>query len=93
MLRAGGSCPAKYEKGGGRIHLTSMSDSSPSGDKDWIDLDFVKRERTPEPAMALGFKLRCGTLTVEYRRFTRCPGCPMVAESDPRLGAESRFTA
>jgi len=27
-----------------------------SGYRDWIDLDFVERERTPEPAMALGIQ-------------------------------------
>jgi putative transposase len=25
-----------------------------SGIRDWIDLDFVERERTPEPVMVLG---------------------------------------
>jgi len=27
-----------------------------SGHREWIDLDFVERERTPEPAMALGIQ-------------------------------------
>jgi putative transposase len=27
-----------------------------SGYRDWIDLEFVERERTPEPAMALGIQ-------------------------------------
>ncbi len=27
-----------------------------TGHRDWIDLDFVERERTPEPAMALGIQ-------------------------------------
>jgi len=27
-----------------------------SGSRDWIDLDFVERERTPKPAMALGIQ-------------------------------------
>lgn len=27
-----------------------------SGNRDWIDVEFVERERTPEPAMALGIQ-------------------------------------
>jgi hypothetical protein len=28
-----------------------------SGHRDWIDMDFVERERTPEPAVALGIQM------------------------------------
>jgi putative transposase len=28
-----------------------------SGNSDWIDLDFMERERTPEPAMKLGIQM------------------------------------
>lgn len=29
----------------------------PGGSSDWIDLDFVERERTPERAMKLGIQM------------------------------------
>ena len=35
-----------------------------SGDRDWIDLDFVERERTPEPAMALGIQSHVAGLSL-----------------------------
>ena len=35
-----------------------------SGDSDWIDLDFVERERTPEPAMALGIQSHVAGLSL-----------------------------
>lgn len=33
-----------------------------TGGSDWIDLDFVERERTPEPLMKLGIQLRVAGL-------------------------------
>ena len=35
-----------------------------SGNRDWIDLDFVERERTPEPAIALGIQSRVAGLSL-----------------------------
>ncbi|WP_058997365.1 IS6 family transposase [Haloarcula sp. CBA1127] len=35
-----------------------------SGHRDWIDLDFVERERTPESAMALGIKSHVAGLSL-----------------------------
>ena len=35
-----------------------------SGHRDWIDLDFVERERTPEPAMAQGIQLHVAGLSL-----------------------------
>jgi len=35
-----------------------------SGSRDWIDLDFVERERTPEPAMALGIQSHVAGLSL-----------------------------
>jgi putative transposase len=35
-----------------------------SGHSEWIDLDFVERERTPEPAMALGIQFHVASLSV-----------------------------
>jgi len=35
-----------------------------SGSSDWIDLGFVERERTPEPAMALGFRSHVAGLSL-----------------------------
>ncbi|WP_434530967.1 IS6 family transposase [Haloarcula sp. NS06] len=35
-----------------------------SGHRDWIDLDFVERERTPEPAMALGIQSHVAGLSL-----------------------------
>jgi len=35
-----------------------------SGHIDWIDLDFVERERTPEPAMALGIRSHVAGLSL-----------------------------
>jgi putative transposase len=35
-----------------------------SGNRDWIDLDFVERERTPEPAMALGIQAHVAGLSL-----------------------------
>ncbi len=35
-----------------------------SGSNDWIDLDFVERERTPEPAMKLGIQLHLAGLSL-----------------------------
>lgn len=35
-----------------------------SGDRSWIDLGFVKRERTPEPAMALGIQSHLAGLSL-----------------------------
>jgi putative transposase len=35
-----------------------------SGHRDWIDLDFVERERTPEPAMALGIQTHLAGLSL-----------------------------
>jgi len=55
-----------------------------SGYRDWIDLDFAERERTPESTMALGVQSAgCGTVAVEYRRITRYAGCPAESQSDP----------
>jgi len=33
-----------------------------SGNNDWIDLDFVERERTPELAMKLGIQMHLAVL-------------------------------
>ena len=33
-----------------------------SGNSDWIDLDFVERERTPEPTMKLGIQMHLAGL-------------------------------
>lgn len=35
-----------------------------SGSTDWIDLDFVERQRTPEPAMKLGIQLHVAGLSL-----------------------------
>jgi len=35
-----------------------------SGNREWIDLDFVERERTPEPAMALGIQSHVAGLSL-----------------------------
>jgi putative transposase len=35
-----------------------------SGVRDWIDLEFVERERTPEPAMALGIQTHVAGLSL-----------------------------
>ena len=35
-----------------------------SGHRDWIDLDFVERERTPKPAMALGIQSHVAGLSL-----------------------------
>ncbi len=35
-----------------------------SGSSDWIDLDFVERERTPEPAMELGIQMHVAVLSL-----------------------------
>jgi putative transposase len=35
-----------------------------TGRRDWIDLDFVERERTPEPAMALGIQSHVAGLSL-----------------------------
>ncbi|QLH83033.1 IS6 family transposase [Halosimplex pelagicum] len=35
-----------------------------TGHRDWIDLDFVERERTPEPAMALGIQSHVAGLSL-----------------------------
>jgi len=35
-----------------------------SGNNDWIDLDFVERERTPESAMKLGIQLHLARLSL-----------------------------
>ena len=35
-----------------------------SGCREWIDLDFVERERTPEPAMALGIQSHVAGLSL-----------------------------
>jgi len=35
-----------------------------SGHRDWVDLDFVERERTPEPAMALGIQSHVAGLSL-----------------------------
>jgi putative transposase len=35
-----------------------------SGHRDWIDLEFVERERTPEPAMALGIQSHVAGLSL-----------------------------
>ncbi len=35
-----------------------------SGHRDWIDLDFVERERTPESAMALGIQSHVAGLSL-----------------------------
>ena len=34
------------------------------GDREWIDLDFVERERTPKPAMALGIQAHVAGLSL-----------------------------
>jgi putative transposase len=35
-----------------------------TGNNDWIDLDFVERERTPEPAMKLGIQMHLAELSL-----------------------------
>ena len=35
-----------------------------NGHRDWIDLEFVERERTPEPAMALGIHAHVAGLSL-----------------------------
>jgi len=35
-----------------------------SGNRDWVDLDFVERERTPEPAMAVGIQSHVAGLSL-----------------------------
>lgn len=35
-----------------------------SGHRDWIDVEFVERERTPETAMALGIQSYVGGLSL-----------------------------
>jgi len=35
-----------------------------SGSSDWIDLDFVERERTPERAMKLGIQMHVAVLSL-----------------------------
>jgi putative transposase len=35
-----------------------------SGNRDWIDLDFVERERTPEPAMKIGIQSHVAGLSL-----------------------------
>jgi transposase-like protein len=35
-----------------------------SGSTDWIDLDFVERQRTPEPAMKLGIQMHVARLSL-----------------------------
>jgi len=35
-----------------------------TGNREWIDLDFVERERTPEPAMALGIQSHVAGLSL-----------------------------
>ncbi|WP_340100500.1 IS6 family transposase [Salinibaculum salinum] len=35
-----------------------------SGSREWIDLDFVERERTPQPAMALGIQAHVAGLSL-----------------------------
>jgi hypothetical protein len=35
-----------------------------SGHSEWIDLDFVERDRTPEPAMALGIQSNVAGLSL-----------------------------
>jgi putative transposase len=35
-----------------------------SGSSDWIDLDFVERERTPERAMKLGIQMHVAGLSL-----------------------------
>lgn len=35
-----------------------------SGDSDWIELEFLEREATPEPAMELGIHLHLAGLSL-----------------------------
>jgi hypothetical protein len=42
-----------------------------SGCTDWIDLDFVERQRTPERAMKLGIQLQLAGLSLLPSRFSK----------------------
>lgn len=52
-------------KGGGRLSCWSMAEIALiNGHRDYIDLDFVERKRTPEPAMALGMQAHVAGLSL-----------------------------
>ena len=61
-----------------------------SGSTDWIDLDFVQRERTPERIVEVGLQLHLACLSLSnikqyLDRF--------VPNGHPQLGTKSRVTA
>ena len=64
-----------------------------SGCTDWIDLDFVERQRTPERAMKLGIQLQLAGLSLSNTVSILEDWCQAVSQSNPRLGAEDRITA
>ena len=60
-----GQCLVKREKRGERISCWFMAEIARlNGVRDWIDLEFVERERTPESAMALGIQSHVAGLSL-----------------------------
>ena len=57
-----------------------------SGRSDWIDLDFVERERTPSRLMQLGIRPHLAGLSLSNTiRELEKVRCQTVAKSRPRL--------
>ncbi len=77
-----------------------------SGNSDWIDLDFVERERTPEPAVKLGIQMHLAGLSLSNttsaldslgvdaleKRFTIGYRRPIYSRSAGRLRIRLRLT-
>jgi hypothetical protein len=60
-----------------------------SGSSDWIDLDFVERERTPEFAMRLGIQMHGAGLSLSNAISILDELGVQQSKSCPRLGTES----
>ena len=65
-----------------------------SGSTDWIDLEFVQRERTPKRIIEVGIQLHLAGLSLSNtKQYLERLGCQMESNGCPQLGAENRRTA
>jgi len=61
-----------------------------SGSTDWIDLYFVRRERTPEQIIKVGIQLRLARIShSNTKQYFERLGIQMTSSGYPQLSAES----
>ena len=55
-----------------------------TGDSNWIDLEFIERERIPEEIVEVMYSVALGwSITFEYQTISRKVGCPTQPDRYP----------